>query len=147
MPYEFQAEGMLQRLSAYLAHQDFCAPQPPPWPPESDVSFALGEAGASCKATCRAAGRICEPSYFPRLNSPAAMEQHGAAAGVSCSADNKVLRVEDIYFPAFNVDTGECVLQSQPLLFSCVGESIEFRRLCPCRTFIPGQTALCKNCL
>ena len=143
MPYEFQAEGMLQRLSAYIAHQDFCAPRPIPWPPASDVSFHMTNPAESCRDVCRREQLICEPSYFSQINTIDALQKKG---GVKCRG-GEVKHAEDIYFPAYNVDSGVCILQSQPMLFSCVGGSAEFRRLCPCRTYIPEQTALCKNCL
>ena len=54
--------------------------------------------------------------------------------------------VEDIYFPAFNPKSKQCILQQQHLLFSCVGEHPDFSRLCPCRSYMEGQTALCTTC-
>lgn len=49
--------------------------------------------------------------------------------------------------PAFSVMRRECSLQREPLLFSCAGQSPKYRRLCPCRDFLQGQVALCRDCL
>lgn len=50
-------------------------------------------------------------------------------------------------FPAVAVKGKECFLQKEVLLFSCAGISTKHRRLCPCRDFLQGQVALCKDCL
>ena len=82
---------------------------------------------------------ICEPSHFKRINHQGELEKHLGP----CSA---VAHVEDIYFPAFNPKSKQCILQQQHLLFSCVGEHPDFSRLCPCRSYMEGQTALCTTC-
>ena len=79
---------------------------------------------------------ICEPSHFTRINSQEVLKKHIGP----CS---ELKRLEDIYFPAFRPDSSQCLLQQQPMLFSCVGEHPELARLCPCRDFIEGQTAMC----
>ena len=83
---------------------------------------------------------ICEPSHFKRINHQSELEKHLGP----CSA---VANVEDIYFPAFNPKSKQCILQQQHMLFSCVGEHPDFSRLCPCRSYMEGQTALCTTCL
>lgn len=50
-------------------------------------------------------------------------------------------------FPAFSAEHAECGLQQDPLLFSCAGSSPKYQRLCPCRDFVHGQVALCRDCL
>lgn len=50
-------------------------------------------------------------------------------------------------FPAVTVKGRECFLQKEALLFSCAGFSTKHQRLCPCRDFLHGQVALCKDCL
>ncbi|KAG7271337.1 hypothetical protein CRUP_037286 [Coryphaenoides rupestris] len=50
-------------------------------------------------------------------------------------------------FPAFSSESGECSLQTEPLLYSCSGAAPQYQRLCPCRDFRPGQVALCRDCL
>lgn len=49
--------------------------------------------------------------------------------------------------PAFSAEQAECGLQHDPLLFSCAGSSVKYRRLCPCRDYRNGQVALCRDCL
>ena len=63
MPYEFTKEGMLQRLNAYIEHQDFCVANPLVWPPPSSITAVLGDIGKSCKDTCRERGELwlCVP--------------------------------------------------------------------------------------
>lgn len=50
-------------------------------------------------------------------------------------------------YPAFAQPGQECLLQKEPLLFSCAGASAKYQRLCPCRDFRKGQVALCRDCL
>ncbi|KAK2147200.1 hypothetical protein LSH36_564g01050 [Paralvinella palmiformis] len=141
MPYEFTKEGMLQRLNAYIEHQDFCTASLPQWPPTESVIVIAGELGKSCKDTCRQRDLICEPSYFKVINNRVTIEKH---IGQLCA---DVVEGEDIYFPAFIPASQKCIIQRQLMLFSCVGEVADLSRLCPCRDYIPGQTALCKHCL
>jgi len=54
---------------------------------------------------------------------------------------------DDIYFPAFEPGTRRCYVQKAALLYSCVGEVQGLVRLCSCRDYIRGQTALCSRCL
>ena len=48
--------------------------------------------------------------------------------------------------PSCEEKTKICHLQQQPLLYSCVSSSSSHMRLCPCRDYIKGQVALCKDC-
>ncbi|XP_042158456.1 alpha-1,6-mannosylglycoprotein 6-beta-N-acetylglucosaminyltransferase B-like isoform X1 [Oncorhynchus tshawytscha] len=41
LPYEYTCEGMLERVHAYIQHQDFCAPEAP-FPPANSSSSKLG---------------------------------------------------------------------------------------------------------
>jgi hypothetical protein len=86
------------------------------------------------------AGLICEPSHFKYLNTLNAMRQFAPS---KCGDFSKA---EDVVYPAYSVAENKCVLQEQLMLFSCVGERPALRRLCPCRTFTPGQMALCADC-
>ena len=94
-------------------------------------------------------GKVCEPNFFPEVNSVAAMNKYIRSSG-QLSNRTKCTDAsihEDVVYPAFHKDTLKCILQSQPILFSCIGRSPNYRRMCPCRDFIPGQTALSKECL
>ena len=82
---------------------------------------------------------ICEPSHFLEINSEAALRNATSLCkGMSHSAN--------IYYPSVNIDKQECILQDNEALFSCVGGKDNFCRLCPCRNYIPQQSALCKGC-
>ena len=141
MPYEYTEEGMLQRMNAYIEHQNFCQfqKQPAKWPPNSAITFILGEKGQSCKDVCWSKNLICDPSHFREINSRESLVSNGA----SCS---KSKEITGILYPSLNVVTSECELEKEELLFSCVGEHNELQRLCPCRNYIKDQTALCQGC-
>ena len=83
---------------------------------------------------------ICEPSHFKRVNTKEELEKH---IGTCTTVDT----VEDIFYPSFNSNTKQCLLQKQSMLYSCVGEAYGLSRVCPCRDYIKGQTALCSTCL
>lgn len=59
MPYEFTEEGMLQRMNAYIEHQNWCQfqKQDAKWPPHSAISFVMGADGQSCKDACWEQGK------------------------------------------------------------------------------------------
>ncbi|XP_064598112.1 alpha-1,6-mannosylglycoprotein 6-beta-N-acetylglucosaminyltransferase A-like [Liolophura sinensis] len=140
LPFEYTQEGMLQRMNAYLEHQNFCMfqRQPTKWPPPNAVKAFLADAGMSCKEYCYSKDLICEPSYFLVINTKAEFESRD----VKCSSETYE---SDIYHPS--VDVGKvCRLQKDEMLFSCAGEKENVRRLCPCRTYMKGQTALCATC-
>uniref|UniRef100_A0A3Q2CFP4 alpha-1,6-mannosyl-glycoprotein 6-beta-N-acetylglucosaminyltransferase n=1 Tax=Cyprinodon variegatus TaxID=28743 RepID=A0A3Q2CFP4_CYPVA len=181
LPYEYTCEGMLERLHAYIQHQDFCVPQPPfipanfsrlgsasgsrvigplfvplpnstalgwasnataptAWPPLSSLRLLVSQEGQSCVEACQSAGWICEPAHFPFINNKDALRGLEVQCEVVDSEINHIL-------PAFSVMRRECSLQREPLLFSCAGHSPKYRRLCPCRDFLGGQVALCRDCL
>ncbi|CAD5123239.1 DgyrCDS11597 [Dimorphilus gyrociliatus] len=141
LPKEFTPEGMIERLSAFLNHQDFCSPSRLRWPPDSSVQLLMSEKGQSCSEVCRKHKRICEASHFERLNTEQSLKN---ILGTSCRS---VRREEDIFYPAFQPSSSVCILQRTPLLFSCVGAKHDLVRFCPCRDFISGQTALCSQCI
>uniref|UniRef100_A0A8B9XBK0 alpha-1,6-mannosyl-glycoprotein 6-beta-N-acetylglucosaminyltransferase n=1 Tax=Bos mutus grunniens TaxID=30521 RepID=A0A8B9XBK0_BOSMU len=172
LPYEYTCEGMLERIHAYIQHQDFCAapgPAPPGtrapqspfilapnathlewarnaslapgvWPPAHSLRAWLAAAGTACTDACLDHGLICEPSFFPFLNSQDAFQK------LQVPCDGIESEMNHLY-PAFAQPGQECFLQKEPLLFSCAGSSTKYRRLCPCRDFRKGQVALCQDCL
>ncbi|XP_046721350.1 alpha-1,6-mannosylglycoprotein 6-beta-N-acetylglucosaminyltransferase B-like isoform X1 [Silurus meridionalis] len=177
LAYEYTSEGMLERLNSYIQHQDFCHISPPfpssnesklwpgnppnpfillpnstgvvwasnvsapaSWPPLSALRLVLSPKATSCVKTCQDAGLICEPAFFPFINNMEAF----IGLDVQCEA----LEMEmNHLFPAVAAKGRECFLQKEVLLFSCAGISTKHRRLCPCRDFMQGQVALCKDCL
>ncbi|XP_034430201.1 alpha-1,6-mannosylglycoprotein 6-beta-N-acetylglucosaminyltransferase A-like [Hippoglossus hippoglossus] len=139
LPYEFTCEGMLQRLSVLIEKQDFCS-SAGRWPPLSALQVVKAEPGVSCKQTCQRVGRICEPAFFPQLNSVKDLAEHG----VDCQTSE--VSNSSLVFPAYN-GTKHCLFQSDPLLFSCVRSNQSLIRICPCRDYIKDQIALCKACV
>uniref|UniRef100_A0A667XLT9 alpha-1,6-mannosyl-glycoprotein 6-beta-N-acetylglucosaminyltransferase n=1 Tax=Myripristis murdjan TaxID=586833 RepID=A0A667XLT9_9TELE len=139
-PREFTCEGMLERVHAYITHQNFCSKSLPTWPPEGALRVHLGPLGQSCVSVCRRSSMVCEPALFHYLNSPAAFTR----LGLGCS--NMGQEVNHL-FPAYNPWGRHCGLQQEPLLFSCAGSDPSRHRLCPCRAHLPGQVALCPHCL
>ncbi|TRY91996.1 hypothetical protein DNTS_013797 [Danionella cerebrum] len=139
LPYEFTCEGMLQRVNAFIENQDFCHGQVM-WPPLSSMQVRLAPMGHSCKQVCQEEQLICEPSFFQHLNK----DKDLARYGLDCKT---VESASDIVVPAFSESSGHCVFQSDLLLFSCAGAHPSLTRICPCRDYMKGQVALCKDCL
>uniref|UniRef100_A0A3Q3LZR0 alpha-1,6-mannosyl-glycoprotein 6-beta-N-acetylglucosaminyltransferase n=1 Tax=Mastacembelus armatus TaxID=205130 RepID=A0A3Q3LZR0_9TELE len=132
-PREFTCEGMLERVHGYITHQNFCSKSVPAWPPQRALRIHLGPLGQSCVSVCRRSSLVCEPSFFHHLNSPAAF--------------TSMVQEVNHLFPAYSPWGQHCGLQQEPLLFSCAGSDPSHRRLCPCRAHLPGQVALCPDCL
>ncbi|XP_010015499.1 PREDICTED: alpha-1,6-mannosylglycoprotein 6-beta-N-acetylglucosaminyltransferase A, partial [Nestor notabilis] len=139
LPYEFTCEGMLQRMNAFIERQDFCHGQVM-WPPLSALQVKIAEPGKSCKQVCQESQLICEPSFFQHLNKDKALLRHNIECLTMESAN-------DILVPSFDGRRKHCVFQGDLLLFSCAGSHPTYRRICPCRDYIKGQVALCKDCL
>uniref|UniRef100_A0A8C2HGB1 alpha-1,6-mannosyl-glycoprotein 6-beta-N-acetylglucosaminyltransferase n=1 Tax=Cyprinus carpio TaxID=7962 RepID=A0A8C2HGB1_CYPCA len=139
LPYEFTCEGMLQRVNAFIKNQDFCHGQVM-WPPLSAMQVKFAPAGKSCKQVCQEEQLICEPSFFQHLNKDKDLFRYG----VECKT---VESTSDIVVPAFSESVQHCVFQSDLLLFSCAGAHQSLTRICPCRDYMKGQVALCKDCL
>ena len=64
--------------------------------------------------------------------------------GISCMHKRAV---EQLHAPSYDPVTKTCLIQDHVLLFSCAHENVNYQRLCPCRDFQRGQTALCQGCL
>lgn len=64
--------------------------------------------------------------------------------GIGCSGMEQGV---NHLFPSYSPWGRHCSLQQEPLLFSCAGSDPKHRRLCPCRAHIPGQVALCPDCI
>jgi hypothetical protein len=73
------------------------------------------------------------------INSEAALRNFSSLCLVVNHSSN-------IYYPSVNIERKECIVQEDEALFSCVGGRDHFRRLCPCRNYIPEQSALCMGC-
>ncbi|GAA6225283.1 alpha-1,6-mannosylglycoprotein 6-beta-N-acetylglucosaminyltransferase A-like [Lates japonicus] len=140
LPYEFTCEGMLQRVNILIEKQDFCS-STGSWPPLSVLQVVRAENGTSCKQACQTAGLICEPAFFPHLNST----KNLATYRVDCQTSEVSDRL--VVLPAYNNTSKHCLFQSDPLLFSCVRSNKSLVRICPCRDYIKDQIALCKECI
>ncbi|TWW80541.1 Alpha-1,6-mannosylglycoprotein 6-beta-N-acetylglucosaminyltransferase A [Takifugu flavidus] len=140
IPYEFTCEGMLQRVNILIEKQDFCN-STTSWPPLSTLQVVTAEVGASCKDTCQKQGLICEPAFFPHLNSAQSLANYG----INCQTTEHSGGY--LVLPAYDNNSKHCVFQSDPLLFSCVRSHLSWTRVCPCRDYIKDQIALCKACL
>ncbi|KAG8538826.1 hypothetical protein GDO81_022013, partial [Engystomops pustulosus] len=139
LPYEFTCEGMLQRVNAFIENQDFCHGQVM-WPPLGALQVKLAEPGKSCKQVCQENQLICEPSYFQHLNK----DKDLAKFGIHCQSSDTA---SDIVVPSVDENKKHCVFQGDLLLFSCAGSHSNHRRVCPCRDYMKGQVAICKDCL
>uniref|UniRef100_A0AAY4CIJ1 alpha-1,6-mannosyl-glycoprotein 6-beta-N-acetylglucosaminyltransferase n=1 Tax=Denticeps clupeoides TaxID=299321 RepID=A0AAY4CIJ1_9TELE len=139
LPYEFTCEGMLQRVNAFIENQDFCHGQVM-WPPLSAMQVKLANPGKSCKQVCQEEQLICEPSFFQHLNKDKDLSRFG----VNCQTAESM---GDIVVPAYSEPRQHCIFQSDLLLFSCAGAHPSLQRICPCRDYMKGQVALCKDCL
>uniref|UniRef100_A0A672FEQ5 alpha-1,6-mannosyl-glycoprotein 6-beta-N-acetylglucosaminyltransferase n=1 Tax=Salarias fasciatus TaxID=181472 RepID=A0A672FEQ5_SALFA len=139
LPYEFTCEGMLQRVNAFIENQDFCHGQVM-WPPLGALQVKMADPGRSCKQVCQEEQLICEPSFFQHLNK----DKDLARFGVDCQT---VESSADTLVPAYSEARRHCVFQADLLLFSCAGAHPALRRVCPCRDYMKGQVALCKDCL
>uniref|UniRef100_A0A8C9KI74 alpha-1,6-mannosyl-glycoprotein 6-beta-N-acetylglucosaminyltransferase n=1 Tax=Panthera tigris altaica TaxID=74533 RepID=A0A8C9KI74_PANTA len=157
LPYEYSCEGMLERIHAYIQHQDFCA-APGPVPPgarapqspfvlapnATHLEWAQNASSApgawppahSLRAWLAAAGRACTDACLDR----------GLICELQVPCDSTESEMNHLY-PAFAQPGRECFLQKEPLLFSCAASSTKYHRLCPCRDFRKGQVALCQDCL
>ncbi|XP_074551428.1 alpha-1,6-mannosylglycoprotein 6-beta-N-acetylglucosaminyltransferase A-like [Halichoeres trimaculatus] len=142
LPFEFTCEGMLQRVNVLLEKQEFCS-RTKSWPPLSVLQVVQAEAGTSCKQACRDKGLICEPAFFPHLNSDTHLSDYNIRCQTSESSDSSLV------FPAYTYQNSskQCLFQSDPLLFSCVRSDQSLIRVCPCRDYIKDQTAICKKCV
>ncbi|MEE6489063.1 hypothetical protein FKM82_015473 [Ascaphus truei] len=139
LPYEFTCEGMLQRVNAFIEKQDFCHGQVM-WPPLGALQVKFAEPGKSCKQVCQENQLVCEPSYFQHLNK----DKDLAKFGIQCQSTEMA---NDIVVPSINEKGKHCILQGDLLLFSCAGSHSNHKRICPCRDYMKGQVALCKDCL
>lgn len=139
LPYEFTCEGMLQRMNVFIEKQDFCHGQVM-WPPLNTLQVKIAESGKSCKQICQENQLICEPSFFQHLNKDKDLLKYN----IEC---HTVETANDIVVPSFDEKRKRCVFQGDLLLFSCAGSHPNHKRICPCRDYLKGQVALCKDCL
>ncbi|KAK6725501.1 hypothetical protein RB195_004059 [Necator americanus] len=128
VPEEFTPEGMLVRVNM-LVVRDLCSKKSV-WPPATSLQPVLGAPELSCEKGCESAGLVCEPSFFPLVNSASVLERL-----VGCTED----RLENSTAPFAPYG---CSLQSSSLMFSCASRppsGSAIKRICPCRDYLPGS--------
>ncbi|EYC30320.1 hypothetical protein Y032_0005g2575 [Ancylostoma ceylanicum] len=136
VPEEFTPQGMLIRVNM-LVSRDLCSGSSV-WPPPTALQSKLGALEESCERACESAGLICEPSFFPLVNTASVLESL-----VGCAHGD--LSNSTAPHAPYN-----CSLQSSSLMFSCASRPPQGSgvvRICPCRDHLPGQLALCKECV
>ncbi|KAJ1360742.1 Gly-2p [Parelaphostrongylus tenuis] len=136
VPEEFTPEGMLIRVHVLIS-RNLCS-DVSDWPPHHAFLPKLGNPNKSCVEVCQASNLVCEPSYFPLINTATLME---SIAG--CSPFQLINSTEP--FAPF-----KCSLQSDSSMYSCAtrppaGKGI--LRICPCRDYLLEQVAFCRNCV
>uniref|UniRef100_A0A0R3RJX4 alpha-1,6-mannosyl-glycoprotein 6-beta-N-acetylglucosaminyltransferase n=1 Tax=Elaeophora elaphi TaxID=1147741 RepID=A0A0R3RJX4_9BILA len=133
IPFEFTVLGMLQRVSILVSKQDFCHASR--FPPLDALLTVEAASMQSCQDACRQRGLLCERSFFRVVNKPEFLNKTGLCVALKSTSSP--------YAPY------ECMRQENPDLHSCasVPNVPKIRRICPCRDFIFGQTALCSSCL
>ncbi|XP_038445422.1 LOW QUALITY PROTEIN: alpha-1,6-mannosylglycoprotein 6-beta-N-acetylglucosaminyltransferase B-like [Canis lupus familiaris] len=148
LPYEYTCEGMLERIHAYIQHQDFCASPPVPAPGGGpSPTEPLLPVPPSATHLEWAQNASVAPGAWPPAHS---LRAWLATPRRACKTDaclDHGLIASPSFFPflnsqdAFQNPGRECFLQKEPLLFSCAGSSTKYQRLCPCRDFRKGQEA------
>ncbi|XP_041481614.1 alpha-1,6-mannosylglycoprotein 6-beta-N-acetylglucosaminyltransferase A-like isoform X2 [Lytechinus variegatus] len=141
LPFEFTCHGMLERVSSYIQKQEFCTGEKQ-WPPLSSLQVKVSEKGQSCRERCMEDDLVCEPGFFKQLNNKESIEN---VTSSKCSGSSAV---EEIYAPSIEstILATRCYTQAHHLLYSCAGGGSNHKRLCPCRDYIKGQVALCREC-
>ncbi|XP_029456257.1 alpha-1,6-mannosylglycoprotein 6-beta-N-acetylglucosaminyltransferase B isoform X2 [Rhinatrema bivittatum] len=172
LPFEYTCEGMLERLHAYIQHQDFCTSLPSALPnatQEVTAPFSLLANGTHLVWPPQGSG---PPSWPPTSSLQVWISEAGQSCIEACRdhahlcepsffrlingkrafeqlnirCDSTESEMNHLY-PAFTESSKECYLQKEALLFSCAGYSTKYRRLCPCRDYRRRQVALCSDCL
>nr|XP_033817077.1 alpha-1,6-mannosylglycoprotein 6-beta-N-acetylglucosaminyltransferase B [Geotrypetes seraphini] len=172
LPFEYTCEGMMERLNAYIQHQDFCTSLSSALlNTTEDVTtpFSLLVNGTYLIWPSHGSS---PPSWPPKSSMQAWVSEAGQSCTETCREHglicepaffgliNKRRVFEQLniqcnsaefemnhLFPAFAENNKECFLQKVALLFSCAGYNSKYRRLCPCRDYHKGQVALCRDCL
>lgn len=108
--------------------QDFCYVSR--FPPVHAIITVEAVSMQSCQDACRQHNFLCERSFFRIVNMPEFLNKSG-----SCATLNSI----PIPYAPY-----ECSKQENSDLYSCasVPTILDIRRICPCRDFLQGQTAL-----
>ena len=104
----------------------------------------ISKVGESCKETCWRERMICERDLFPFINS---LDETAEYLNCSFSMGPASHAPDFIdYAPAQYMTTnnkpGMCVVNPEPMLFSCAGQHPSAVRVCPCAESMKGQNGL-----
>jgi hypothetical protein len=118
----------------------------PTWPDLTLLKVVKSKPGLSCKDTCLQNKMLCEPAYFKALNNFKVLRSYfkcnGSHHAVTEYVDFPPAIAEAADSTALHVGPGTCVTNDNTLLLSCAGKDANYRRLCPCRKYQPGQISI-----
>lgn len=134
VPYQFTHEGMLQRLNAYIEKQNFCSNEAS-WPERKALRVIVSSIDESCKDSCWRNGLVCENTLFKYVNTKKDFEKRN----LQCAS---VDYQSSLTAPSYSMLTKTCIIQNEPLLYSCADSAKYQKRLCVCREFVKEQVAL-----
>lgn len=141
IPKDYTSVGFLERIIVFNDKMDFCNPYAPRWPPMRNLIVLYGTKGKSCKETCMTKELFCEHTYFDKINSVETIEKY---SGHKCTSVRK--GEFDLHAPSYDSKLKTCYIK-QGFMFSCMHVEKDVNRICPCRNYENGQTAICKGCL
>ncbi|VDO23030.1 unnamed protein product [Brugia timori] len=122
-------DAIREALLSQESKQDFCYVSR--FPPVHAIMITVEAVSMqSCQDACRQHNFLCERSFFRIVNMPEFLNKSG-----SCATLNSI----PIPYAPY-----ECSKQENSDLYSCasVPTILDIRRICPCRDFLQGQTAL-----
>uniref|UniRef100_A0AAF5PZW5 alpha-1,6-mannosyl-glycoprotein 6-beta-N-acetylglucosaminyltransferase n=1 Tax=Wuchereria bancrofti TaxID=6293 RepID=A0AAF5PZW5_WUCBA len=129
-PHVFTVNREFIAISILISKQDFCYVSR--FPPLHAMITVEAVSMQSCQDACCQHNFLCERSFSRIVNMPEFLNKSGSCA---------TLKSMPIPY--------ECSKQENSDLYSCasVPTILDIRRICPCRDFLQGQTALCSSCL
>ena len=105
------------------------------WPSIDTLKVKYSKPGEACSTTCFTHELICARNLFPMLDSIDYLNQY-----FDCNNYRT-----DIVGPAVEVSESskrECILNKDPMLYSCIAHQDSVVRVCPCVLKHPGQNGL-----
>ncbi|KAF8571788.1 hypothetical protein P879_02173 [Paragonimus westermani] len=118
------------------------------FPPNLSPSSYILQRSQVVNSTLRpdASAWHCAPEHFTTLNNRYTLDNYFGLTCTTVSFQRHPLA------PFYNLSTHECVMQADRLWFDCTAHTSpdaldQASRLCPCRDALPGQLALCADCV
>uniref|UniRef100_A0A8D0GTB3 alpha-1,6-mannosyl-glycoprotein 6-beta-N-acetylglucosaminyltransferase n=1 Tax=Sphenodon punctatus TaxID=8508 RepID=A0A8D0GTB3_SPHPU len=109
LPYEYTCEGMLERIHAYIQHQDFCAASVPPAKPNSHAMqsspspFTLSPNGTHLAWSDNASSSSSPPAWPPVNSMQVWVSEAGQACTDACQEHGLVCEPTFFKFQNFSV--------------------------------------------